>query len=796
MYSKATTSLVLIMVLGCGALSYGQETVPHTASAQELQINTWIEQLRDPARSPKTKLEAAAMLLVQKNGQSRDVLQHFLADSSNRPAQIAIAEAVIELQAVPEELIEPLVVLLNGDESSTRSAAAKALAICKDPVVSGKLLAIARDTRRPRAVRLEAIGALRRTLDRSIVDALVALLDDEDPMVVSAAVSSLARLTNIRAFGSDVSQWRQWWEDSKNKPETEWLAELVESFATARASLDAENAALRARLAKAVDDQYTATGAAQKDALLLSMLKDSLADVRLVGLKILERRLSSGEKGVGDSSGLVSSLLKDPDSRVRAVAPAIAVTMGACDAAMLLEALGDEKAVDVRRSLLMALGQLADASAAGPVIGYVRDPSAKVSAAAASALGRIAAKSPLPASLQAQAAAALVEKYKQTPVADDTHDLRELLVIAMSAVGDESFVPILRESLKDPAATVRLAAINALRARGKKDLVMAVEPLLDDADRGVRQAALAALEVLGGEGSIDLILMRTSGEFESDAAVKQQAWDVVMAVLSRSNAEVLAHVLDKLHDRQDAADQRLRVRQMLVTALRASASDQLPDALLSLGVELMQTGRASEAAPHFAEAHQSYAAVKSPKADETWMEWVTAMLAADDPLVVKVIAQHPAAPRRAEAIDRLVARLKAMLAEGRCDLCVELASAAVNGIENCPDKQSSALKSVLAEGRRLQDLADANRVHALCEQLVLEDAAAKDKAAAELTTMGQRAWAGLLAELKSAIGDESKAALEAATAAMLKQLNPQFVYDLQASPDQKLKAVEDAASRP
>ncbi len=791
--SKAS-SIGLVLILGFCMPSFAQNAPQDPVSAEELQLNTWIEQLRDPSRSLKTKQEAAEMLLVQRSEMAGDVLSRFLSDSSNRTAQIAVAEAMIRMRVPREQLIDPLLALLNSDDSNVRSAASRALGIFKNHGVSQQLLLIAHDRNRQRGVRLEAIGALRRTMDRSVVDSLVRLLDDEDPTIVSGAVASLIRLTNIRAFGADVDKWRAWWQTSKSKPESEWLAELVEGYAAAKSQLEQENTLLKDRLTKAVEDLYLAAPMSGRDAVLLGMLRDNVADVRLVGLRLLERRTSSSEELSGEYAPLVQLLLTDPDPRIRQISPPIAVVLGGCETSTLLECLSQETVVEVRQSLLLAIGQLANPTALEPVLVEVGSTSQKISAAGAVALGRIALRSELSSQFHEQAVTVLLDRFKHTPQGDDARDLREKLITAMSSVGDEEFVPTFRKSLNDSAATVRLAAVNALRARGNKDLAHAIEPLLADSDRGVRQAALAALGAMGGEGSIELILARTDPEVESDAAVKQQAWNVAMSILSHADADVLKAVLDTLASRSNVNEQRLKVREMLVTALRAKNSDELPTALRNLATDLVVQGRASEASPYLEEAFKICQGSDDDNlAGDIWTEWIAAMLSGNDTLVVKAIAQNPDERMRTQAVRALIERVEILTQAERSDLAIELCSAALQGLTDVSKAHHDKLVQLLDEAREALGQADAKRVHTLCSELGSKDTAARTKAIENLHAMGERARQGLLAELADRLSQDAPThAVEKVIVELIARIDPGFEYDFKAPIDDRVKMVKSA----
>ena len=785
----------ILAIVGLSLTSVlGQATQPHLSGAEELELRTLSGQLADTARSAKTRIEAAQLLLSRTYPQAAEALRGFLSDPANPGARIAVAEAVARSGQGRKEFIEPLMAMLTGDEPSIRAAAARALAIYKNNGVTGRLVQLALDAKRSQPIRLEIIASLQRVLDKRAVDALVQLLDDPDVTVVNAAAESLVKLTNIRTFGADRDRWKKWWQANANKPRSEWLADLAESLARSSSELERENVQLRDRLARAMEDMYAMAAPAQRDAMLLGLLKDKLPDVRLVGVKLSERRLVSTEKISPEVRAQVRVLLGDGDVRVRQRAAILVAGLAGPDASKaLLDRLQAEEVPEVRKAVLTALGQLADPAALPAVLAGIDARQSEVAAAAARALARIAAKQQLEGELRAQASKTLLDRYQQTGKGDNGVDLIEALLTAMGAVGDEQFVPVLRAALKHKEATVRLAAVNGLRRFGKADLAAAMEPLVSDPDRGVRQAVIAALGTLGGDRNLDIILQRTDPAAESDAGVQQQAWDAVMGILSKADAAELSRVVSALSGRPDALDQRIKIEQKLVDALRAAKSPQLGSALRKLGEDLLKADRPAEAAAAMGEAYDAFAAARNAQAPDVWKQWIDAMLEADDPGVTKAMAAEKDEKLFAEAAKRLAAHLQAAPQRGKWQATARLCTAALGDLKQRLTAEQLALvnKSLTdAKGKLLE--ADRQKVPALVDQLVAPEESVRKAAAAELQAMGEGAVVPMLAALKKSLqSDNENRPLEVAVLAVLKQIAPKLVgYDASASKPERIKVVD------
>lgn len=788
-------SLILAAVCILGSLcARGQTPGKALSGAEELELKTLAGQLTDPTRDAKTKMEASELLLNRSYDQATDALKLFLSDSQNRPAQIAVAEAVAKFGEGRAEFIEPLMTMLTGDEATVRGPAARALAVYKNNGVIGRLVEIAQDRKRDQAVRLEVINALQRVLDKAAVDALVQLLDDPEATVVSASAESLAKLTNIRAFGADRQQWRNWWQKNSNKPRSEWLADLADSLGRSKTALEGENAKLRDRLAKAMEDLYTSTPAAQRDAMVITFLKDPLTDVRLVGVRLVGRKLTTGDKVSPEIRAQVRSMLGDLEIRVRKEAAVLASTLGDAEAAgALQDRLKTEDSPEVRKAVLTALGQLGDPNALPAVLAEIDSAQEDVAGAAAGALSRLAGKQPLEGRLRKMAVAALLKRYPQKDKPDEGTDVRESLLAAMGTLADEEFVPVLRNALKDPSASIRLVAVNGLRQFGKGDLAAAIEPLVNDTDRGVRQAVVVALGTLDGEKSLSVILQRTDPATETDASVRQQAWDAAMAILSKADVKSLARAMANLSARVDAVDQRIKIQQMLVAAYKTSKSAELPGALRQLGRELVAASRPAEAAPQLAEAAAAYSASNDRLASAVWSEWVDALLEADDPTVTKVLAEQADAKLLADGMKRLWTRLDTCVAKGNYLPVVQLSSASLTNLgKRLNGQQTTDLEKLLNDAKLKQLAADRQKVATLVPQLVAADEAARKASATELGTMGERALGPLLGELKKAIGgDTENRDMENAVLAVLKQLAPNLTgYDTAATKADRVKIID------
>jgi len=800
------TTWLFALLLALAAAAGGQPTdaaeptgaVDDEGEAPELaELRTLTGQLADPERSAKTKLEAATLLLNRTSPEAAEALRGFLADESNRPAQVAVAEAIAS-QGGDDGFVEPLMAMLTGDEPAVRSPAARALLTYKNHDVTGRLMAMTLDAAVAGEIRLVLIDTLGSMLDKEVVDTLVQLMDDPDSGIRKASAEALTNLTNIRAFGHDPVQWKAWWARNKDKDRSQWMSDLADSLARAKLELEAENQQLAGRLDQALLDYYKALPQADRPAVVTKLLKDKLPAVRLsaiglAGKTLLENSIAD-EAQRTELAGLVLSLLGDDDARVREASALLTASMDDDrTAAALLARLDAEDAPQVLQAVLRALGQRREPAALDAALSAVTSDNDALATAAAWATGRIADRYPLDDDCAGRAVVALLQRYRQAEATGNGVDLREALLTTMGVVGEADLAGTVHHALQDDSAAVRLAAVHAIV---KLDPTGAADPLaalVDDSDRGVRRAAIIALGSLGGSDQLQAVLRRTKEDVEPDADVRQQAWEAAMSILSTADVAVLQAALAELVDRPDAADQRIRVMQMLVTALSVVADDELPDIQRRLGAALVASNRPAEAAAMLGDAYHGLAKAGDAGADDVWPDWIAALLAAGDPAVAKAMDETENAEAFAGALAGAGDHLDQLERDGEYAAAVMLTDAV---LETLPHRltveELSLLEALHADLTERLGRADSVEVASLLALLTGADEADHGSAIAAMQAMGDRAVGPLLDELHRAVSAEPpEIEKENAILTVLRQVAPTLTqYDPAADRQEKIRVIE------
>lgn len=785
--------LIAAAALGAAACA-GQTPEPSLTAAQRMELETSKAQLSDPARTAKTKREAALLLLIRPYPQATAALRDFLADETNRPAQIAVAEAVAQSGQTHKDFVKPLLAMLTGGDPSVRGPAANALAAYKDHGALDALVELVLAPQTERDTRLVVISAMQRILDKKAIDVLVRLLNDPDETIRNAACDSLTKLTSIRAFGRDRLQWRSWWSRNRDKPRSTWVADLAESLGRAKLELGRENAGLRRRLAETMEKLYATAPPGRKDVLLGEMLKDPLPEIRLVGVHLARQRVTGSAPPPEPLGAQVRALVADANPAVRRAAAMLLADIRDPQAVKLLTArLEGEQAGEVREAIYQALGLLREPALWDQLVTGLAEPDWRVAAAAASALAQVAEKNATDEGRRDLAVEALKAKYAACE-GDQLAGLREALLSAMGALKDKRLAPLMTAALKDPAATVRLSAVKGLQLLGLPESAVAVAGVVGaDADRGVRLAAILALGSLGGAEHLDSVLARTDARVEGDAAVREQAWSVVMSLLVKADTVRLAALADQLQQRPDAGEYLIRVLKLWAERVPAENVAEWAPIRQRLGEALLGQARPVEAAGELARVHAALAKAGDAQAERVWLLWVEALLGADDASAAARIAETEDEEQFAAAAAALLKRLEDLKARKDWDASVRLGEAAHDRLaKRLPAPQREALEAALSHARQQRQVADRQRVAELAARLTSTDATARAAAGKELLAMKDRAAAPLVAELRKAIAAEKPHPdAEKAITAVISALAPQLKgYDPQAPQAERIKTLD------
>jgi HEAT repeat protein len=748
--------------------------------------------LDDPATPGPARAQDADAMVRDASPAGVDAVVRLLGGGAPSPAKTALAEAIARTGGGNRAFVKPLAALVaSGGDEAVPSAAA--LAAYADPRINDQLMAVCKDTSVPVAGRVAAVRALGRAHEKTTIEAMVSLLDDADDDVRQAAAESLGEMTGVRTMGAGREAWKQWWAANKDVARADWLADLSDRMGQDIALLKNENALLRQRLGASLRDLYNAAPPETQNAMLPSLLTDTVADVRLVGTVLAEGRLTGGQQLTPKTEQLVEAMLSDVDPRCRRAAALLYADLSGAQPSVLAARLGRESQPSVREGLLLAIGKMKNADMLPVLMNEIDSTDELVAAAAAEATGRTFEANSCGDELHAGASAKLCARYRTALDRGEGAELRESLLTAMGPVGGNEPVEVMESALSDRAAKVRLAAVSALTRLRVGASVARIEPLLGDSDRGVRHAAVSAVGALGGEGSLPLVLRRTEPGVEGDPAVRQRAWEVTTDMLSRSDTRTIARAASILARRTDATDQRIAVLQMLTKALDGDGGLPLANARRQLGSVLLAAGRPAEAGPMLADAWRYFDANGANQARDAWLEWIDALLAADDPAVAAAMGDQEDDSLYADALERLGSRLEDLLTAGDHDAGILLATTAGERLSHrLTTEQQERIATIARQAGQARLDADRQAVVGLVASLESPREPDRKSASDKLLAMGSRAVAPLLEELRDDLSaDVPRPGLEGLLLPLLSQLAPELtLYAPDLPAEEKIAAIE------
>ena len=562
-----------------GALAAAPASQPDAAAAKaDAELASLRDFLVGSDRTMATRRDAADVLLDKDTPAALAVLVELLSGTMPSDAKLAILDAIAARQTAHPAFLDPLFQLLRSDDEATRRAAAAAFGAYQGSdraFLRLKELATAGEA--PSTVRLAAIQAMARLVDKRSIETLVRLTADAKPPVAAAAAEALADMTGLKDIGASPfdplkatpslvegwhEAWAEWWKAHEQQPESLLLAGLLRRSREEAKRCEAAMDRLQARLIRHLKDLYEAADAKQKVRLAMEHLDDSVPQVRALGASqaanMAHDVLGAGNGGARQGyQELIASLTKrvnDESPAVRsATAEALAAWKEAAAAPVLLARLDAEKSPEVRAALAAALGGLKVIEAVPKLITMLDSSNEVEVLRAAGALGAIGEKGSPGSAAVEPAAKALGRLVRSAP----QPSVREAACLALAKIAPPSAEEVLAMVLDDPTPSVRFGAAQGIGNLPKVGdrTVASLAARLQDENKGVRQAAAAALARLGGPEAARKMADRLKVGAETEPAVRNALWAAVKALVDRSASPDLAQELgDRFFAREGAEE--------------------------------------------------------------------------------------------------------------------------------------------------------------------------------------------------------------------------------------------------
>lgn len=516
----------------------------------------------------------------------------------NQPPPIlvqAIAQAVAGSKDSPVELVDPLVKWLAAEEPEVRDAAVAALSSYRDSGLGSKLRAVAAAPQNPQAQRLAAVTILSRLADRDSIESLIELLEVQDEAVRSSARNALSQLTGA-GYGTDVAQWRRWWQANRNRKPLEWLAASNASLISENRELNAKVKYLSDLVSKAYRDLYYRTD--EKPAVLVQYLDNKqVPEVRLVGVDLVNLRIRDSKTVAPEVVEQLRKTIYDPDAQVRQQAIRVLGDLrNREDAKLLLEALAHENDPAIAQTIARALGRLGDPAAIPALVTRLGNGDTGLAAACAAGLGELCRRGNTNAVSAAQHDEVINGLKDRFESATDKA-LRQEILDAMAKMADERFRPQFLTALQGADVDCRRIAVKAFADLNGQDDDKILSPLLGDPDWSIRAAVCAALGKIAKTRQIDPLLQRCD-KTEPSEVVRQAAKDAVISIMLNLDSPTLKKELDRLVALPDQAGVLVDVLEAaLVQRSGRTTDDRIQPVLLaSLASAKDATGKKEEAA--------------------------------------------------------------------------------------------------------------------------------------------------------------------------------------------------------
>lgn len=292
---------------------------PDTLTAEQQREMELLLFIVDNIQTERSKRRDAAAALMSR-GWPLGIAQlaKTLADTQELQLQRAIVQAVVLTESPPKELIEPMIGLLGAGEAELLEDLTAALSRFENDGVAMTLSQLAKNPQTPAAKRLGAITALGEHRQAAVIDTLIGLTtDSESDAIKNTAFDALARLTGISEHGRDPAKWQKWWAAHRALPRDRWLARLVQTLSAENRRLAQGQDRLKRRLADTYNQLYLATAEEQRPALLIQMLDDSQTELRLLGLRLIERQVLNAQAVPDAIRQTMRQHIADPTTRVR-----------------------------------------------------------------------------------------------------------------------------------------------------------------------------------------------------------------------------------------------------------------------------------------------------------------------------------------------------------------------------------------------------------------------------------------------------------------------------------------------
>lgn len=574
--------LILLLAFAClqgvrahGAAPAAGENASTPQIDAQLRINrtTLLEN-----QNAKNRLDAATLLLTSEHPEARTILLEVLARTDAPGARAAICEALSRTQGKlrdREDFIQPLVGVITSEQDMAiiRLAAEATLMFAYDQIQS-ELERAVDDPSLSAAARMNVIYTLRRHPDKRAVVKLVSLMDGPDLRIVEAARNALAQV-GITA-GLDPEARLRMLAELQQRGSEAFLRERVIRQETRMREVENDREGWERRYLSALGTLYNQGDEAARLKFLAQHLGAQETRVRVWALDRLEElRQGTSKARLSELEPALIPLISDPSREVRFHTARRLALMGELNVAKpLLDQLNVEQDDQVRRVILIALREACYVAPLTPsghtippeirtgtlawAVRFLNETDAEKARIGAEVISKLLEQDGLKPEEVNGYLKALADRYAGVN-SDNSAAFRGHLLTAMAGLcssrsacrelAAKQFGGIFEQALTDTADAVRQVAIDGLMNIDRAGALRRLrKEFTGDPSLDIRVKLIDLAGEAGGAADLDWL-----GEKLGAAGESGRAWQAMMNIFRRTNAEVLQGWSAKIQSPEVAA---------------------------------------------------------------------------------------------------------------------------------------------------------------------------------------------------------------------------------------------------
>jgi HEAT repeat protein len=534
--------LLAILALAPALAASAQNPVDDPAADQmrQREMDYLLGDLQDSRLELDRRRRAAVLLIDRDWSKATAALVRHLGTTGDPLTQRAIAQAVVETGVAPPPFLGPLMKLLESSDKDVRNDVAAALGRFDEPSLSQRLINLATNASADESARLGAIRALAEHRIAPVVQVLLQLAESQSPALRQAAVESLTLLSGLNYLGPDVAAWRRWWQRMAPLPPYRWQAALTRNLSARNLDAARQVANLTDRLLTTYAQLYDGAAEPARAQVLGQMLIDPLESVRLLALKLIERRILNAQDVADEVRAAMRLRLADDSPLVRARCALLLEDLAdAPGARIAADMLASEPSPEVQAALMTLLARVTLADAIEPAMQLMSRPALRSSAMNLIAAAYDASK------LRDDQAARALDILRRDLAGTDKPDPMALRLLGRLASPED--LPLLVGYLTNADTPIRLAAAEALAAEK-----WPIDPLLDHLND--ETLGPVVIQIVGRRGQRLPTLMRLLENEPADAEARVIWQEAVLAVAGRLDNDGLVGIHIALLDQPARRD--------------------------------------------------------------------------------------------------------------------------------------------------------------------------------------------------------------------------------------------------